>query len=213
MKPFAFALAALPFILAAALPVVAEDASGTPKRGKVMLALDQDGIADTFSFDELAIGESRQIEGKNGKLVTLTRSVDALTIEADGKTTRITPSGSDGALTRIKLVRNGTDNDGEARRLMILGGSSLDITDDLMVLDGTLDGLDLDLDIQEALSRARVALDSVDRTILVKSLDAARADLDNIDIDIDSIIADAKANGGKKVVVIRRKSEEQDGTN
>lgn len=207
MKPLAFALASLPLILATALPVSATETASpqvSVSRGKVVLALDQDGIADTFAFDELAVGESRQIVGKNGKIVTVTRATDALTIEADGKTTRIEPPGPGDTRSRIKVLRTGED--GEERRIVMLHGTgALNIADDLVLLDGTLDDLDLDIDIEKALADARVALDSVDRTVLVQSLDKARAHLDAI--DIDAIVADAKANGGK-VLVIRRKSQE-----
>ncbi len=207
MKPLAFALASLPLILATALPVSATETASpqvSVSRGKVVLALDQDGIADTFAFDELAVGESRQIVGKNGKIVTVTRATDALTIEADGKTTRIEPPGPGDTRSRIKVLRTGED--GEERRIVMLHGTgALNIADDLVLLDGTLDDLDLDIDIEKALADARVALDSVDRTVLVQSLDKARAHLDAI--DIDAIVADAKANGGK-VRVIRRKSQE-----
>ena len=159
----------------------------------------------TFAFDQLAIGESRQFAGKNGKLVTITRAADALTIQSDGKTTRITPPAS-GTLSQIKLLR--TDDGEQEHRIMVLhGGEAHDISDGLTMLDASTD--DLVLEIEEALSRARIALDAVDQEALDAALDAAlasaREQIDAIDaIDANAIIAQAHADGSK-VVLIRRK--------
>ena len=152
----------------------------------------------TFAFDQLAIGESRQFAGKNGKLVTITRAADALTIQSDGKTTRITPPAS-GTLPQIKLLR--TDDGEQEQRIMVLhGGEAHDISGGLVMLDASTDGLALE--IEEALSRARIALDAVDQEALDAALASAREQIDAI--DANAIVAQAHADGSK-VVLIRRK--------
>ena len=152
----------------------------------------------TFAFDQLAIGESRQFAGKNGKLVTITRAADALTIQSDGKTTRITPPAS-GTLSQIKLLR--TDDGEQEQRIMVLhGGEAHDISDGLTMLDASTD--DLVLEIEEALSRARIALDAADQEALDAALASAREQIDAI--DANAIVAQAHADGSK-VVLIRRK--------
>lgn len=222
MKPL---VSALPFLLLAAmtLPVAAaepNDAKASVSHGKVLLSLDQDGISDTFSFDELAIGQSRQIVGKNGKLVTITRAVDALTIEADGKTTRIqTPASSTGTGTsQIRIARHGGDGTGH-KRVIVRRGHNVNV--DLADLDGTdLDVADLDLaelelaladldgisvDVDAALISARAALATID----LKGLDT---DLEGLDEKIQTALADARANGDAKVIVLRRKSHDDTAT-
>ena len=152
----------------------------------------------TFAFDQLAIGESRQFAGKNGKLVTITRAADALTIQSDGKSTRITPPAS-GTLSQIKLLR--TDDGEQEHRIMVLhGGEAHDLSGGLLMLDASTDGLALE--IEEALSRARIALDAVDQ----EAVDAARATArEQIEaIDAKAILAQARSDGSK-VVLIRRK--------
>ena len=152
----------------------------------------------TFAFDQLAIGESRQFAGKNGKLVTITRAADALTIQSDGKTTRITPPAS-GTLSQIKLLR--TDDGEQEQRIMVLhGGEAHDISGGLVMLDASTDGLVLE--IEEALSRARIALDAADQEALDAALASAREQIDAI--DANAIVAQAHADGSK-VVLIRRK--------
>lgn len=200
----------LPFLLLAATSLSAvatepADTKSTAPHGKIVLSLDQDGINETFNFDQLAVGESRQIAGKNGKLVTITRAADALTIEADGKTTRITPPGN-GVLSQIKLLRTG-DGGEERRVLMLHGDKAHDFNDDVIVLDGNADGLDLE--IEEALSRARIALDAVDQETLDAALAKARAQIDAV--DADAVVAQARADGSK-VVLIRRKIHTPDTT-
>lgn len=223
MKPL---VSALPFVLLAAmtLPVAAaepNDAKASVSHGKVLLSLDQDGISDTFSFDELAIGQSRQIVGKNGKLVTITRAVDALTIEADGKTTRIqTPASGTGTggTSQIRIARHGGDGTGH-KRVIVRRGHNVNV--DLADLDGTdLDVADLDLaelelaladldevsvDVDAALISARAALATID----LKGLDT---DLEGLDEKIQTALADARANGDAKVIVLRRKPHDDTAT-
>ena len=225
MKPL---VSALPFLLLAAmaLPVAAAepvDAKASTPRGKVLLSLAQDGSSDTFQFEELAVGESRQIQGKDGKLVTLTRSADALTIESDGKTTRVQTPASGTGTSQIRVVRHGGDGTGH-KRVIVRRGDNVNV--DLADLDGTdLDGTDLDVagldlaelelaladldevsvDVDVALISARTALATID----LKGLDT---DLEGLDEKIQAALADARANGDAKVIVLRRKPHDDTAT-
>ena len=84
--------------------------------------------------------------------------------------------------------------------MVLHGGEAHDISDGLTMLDASTDGLALE--IEEALSRARIALDAVDQEALDAALASAREQIEAI--DAKAILAQARSDGSK-VVLIRRK--------
>lgn len=168
-------------------------------RGHIMLSLGDGSRSEIFDFEELAIGESRQVQGKDGKIVTLTRAADAMTIQTDEKTIRVPTPKPGERVSRVRIERK--DGSESTREVIALRHNDTDIGDLDGDLELVLDGLD-----GATLSTVRTALSTIALGDIGDTLDGI--DLDGLDADVAEALAEARANGHGKVLVIHKKRTE-----
>lgn len=199
----AFRFATLGLVAALAAPAAATQAADADAakahHGHIMLSLGDGTGSELFDFEELAIGQSRQIQGKDGKIVTLTRAADGMTIQTGEKTIRVPMPAPGERMSRVRIERK--DGGSPSSREVI----ALHHHDGTGAAEGDLELL-LDGDGEGVMSIVRTALTTIDLGDVGEALDAI--DLDGLDADVAEALAQARASGHGKVLVIRNKRTE-----